>query len=115
MKYRVPLFFSYFSTLKFQEGKHSQKISQITINESRALRQLFLRFFGAGISRIPFTTNPETRELIHTYAVIPPLIIMCQNYYVYFLMSSEYRHVFKTMLGMKNTQQRSSTRKGHST
>nr|CDJ85968.1 7TM GPCR domain containing protein [Haemonchus contortus] len=56
-------------------------------------------FFGAGISRIPFTTNPEIQELIHTYAVIPPLIIMCQNYYVYFLLSSDYRHVFKTMLG----------------
>uniref|UniRef100_A0A7I4YRE1 G_PROTEIN_RECEP_F1_2 domain-containing protein n=1 Tax=Haemonchus contortus TaxID=6289 RepID=A0A7I4YRE1_HAECO len=56
-------------------------------------------FFGAGISRISLPTNPEFRELIHTYAVIPPLVIMCQDYYVYFLLSSDYRHVFKTMLG----------------
>ncbi|KAK6018457.1 hypothetical protein OSTOST_15960, partial [Ostertagia ostertagi] len=55
-------------------------------------------FTGAGISRIPFTVDPEVQDLIHTYAVIPPLIIMCQNYYVYFVMSSEYRRVFMNML-----------------
>ncbi|RCN47103.1 hypothetical protein ANCCAN_06826 [Ancylostoma caninum] len=58
-------------------------------------------FIGAGISRFPFNVDSQTQELIHTYAVIPPLIIMSQNYYVYFLLSTDYRYVFRKMLGLE--------------
>ncbi|EYB81577.1 hypothetical protein Y032_0379g329 [Ancylostoma ceylanicum] len=58
-------------------------------------------FMGAGISRFPFNVDAHTQELIHTYAVIPPLIIMSQNYYVYFLLSTDYRFVFRQMLGLE--------------
>ncbi|KAK6057453.1 hypothetical protein COOONC_05030 [Cooperia oncophora] len=93
--------------VEFQTGIHLLKPGAIpqSITEEFCdrLPQLYpyQLFAAAGISRIPFTTDPEIRELIHTYAVIPPLFIMCQNYYIYFIMSSEYRYVFKAILGMR--------------
>ncbi|WKY07689.1 hypothetical protein Q1695_007283 [Nippostrongylus brasiliensis] len=70
--------------------------STLTLNSI----SVFCWFVGAGISRLPFTTNMETQELIHTYAVLPPLLIMSQNYYVYYCLSSEFRPVFQKMLSL---------------
>ncbi|EPB76100.1 hypothetical protein ANCCEY_04828 [Ancylostoma ceylanicum] len=70
-------------------------------NTTKEFYVLLLQFMGAGISRFPFNVDAHTQELIHTYAVIPPLIIMSQNYYVYFLLSTDYRFVFRQMLGLE--------------
>ncbi|VDL78012.1 unnamed protein product [Nippostrongylus brasiliensis] len=101
----VAVIFIYFLVvirLQRQHGSNNKLVGIRSDQPSNYKKMLWstLTFVGAGISRLPFTTNMETQELIHTYAVLPPLLIMSQNYYVYYCLSSEFRPVFQKMLSL---------------
>uniref|UniRef100_A0A8R1HYS4 G-protein coupled receptors family 1 profile domain-containing protein n=1 Tax=Caenorhabditis japonica TaxID=281687 RepID=A0A8R1HYS4_CAEJA len=114
--YQLMLVFCFF-TILFYSGavgllslKIRQNSSDIRLIEKRAMRTLqvliitFLltRFISTGIATLVtiLDVDPEFSALIHNYNVIPAMIAYCQNAYVCFFRSEDYRRLLTNQMSI---------------